>query len=82
MIEGLISAREAADLLGISATALHRLCARGKIGCVWLSGRRLFSRSLILRMSNDPDYWKHSRSARANAKRSKPVSDDQEALDV
>ena len=61
-MEDRITAQEAAQLLGISVAALHRLCGRGTLAYTWFAGRRVFQRQLVLALKNSEVYHRRTRS--------------------
>ena len=61
MIENMIDAQEVAQILGISVQAVHRLCNRGSLSYLWLSGRRVFLKHVVIKFSLDPKRIKMSR---------------------
>jgi len=66
-MEDKITTQQVADLLGISASAVSRLAARGSIAYVWFAGRRFFSKREILALRDDPAYQRRSRRLILNA---------------
>lgn len=61
MIENMIDAKEAAEILQISVTAVHRLCNRGSLPSLWLAGRRVFLKHKIQAFAIDPKRSKLTR---------------------
>lgn len=68
MIENMIDAKEAAEILGISVTAVHRLCNRGSLPNLWIAGRRVFLKHKIQAYSIDPKRIKLTRKIEAETK--------------
>jgi excisionase family DNA binding protein len=66
-MEHLIESKEAAEILGISQTAVHRLVNRGTLPAIWLGSRRIFVRHQVLKLLEDPEYRKRSRADREGA---------------
>jgi len=60
-MEDRLTAQEVASLLGISVSAVHRLCARGTLGSAMFAGRRVFQRQIILALKNSAGYSKRTR---------------------
>lgn len=65
MIENMIDAKEVADILGISTQAVHRLCNRGSLPSLWLSGRRVFLKHKVIQFHLDPKRKKLTRRIEA-----------------
>lgn len=63
-MEHLIDTREAARILGISETAVHRLVNRGTLPAVWLGSRRIFIRGRVEQLLKDAEYQRRSRADR------------------
>lgn len=63
-MEHLIESKEAAEILGISQTAVHRLVNRGTLPAIWLGSRRIFVRHQVLKLLEDPEYRRRSRAER------------------
>lgn len=61
---GWLDASEVAALLQISVTAVHRLCNRGSLSFVWLSGKRIFRRELVEKYSVSARRLKMTRSTK------------------
>lgn len=66
-MEHLIDSRKAADILGISPSAVHRLVNRGTLPAIWLGSRRVFIRQQVEKLLHDPEYAKRSRREREGA---------------
>lgn len=64
-MEHLIDTRRAAEMLGISQTAVHRLVNRGTLPAIWLGSRRIYLRHQVEKLLEDPDYQKRSRAERS-----------------
>lgn len=63
-MEHLIDTREAARILGVSETAVHRLVNRGTLPAVWLGSRRIFVRQRVEALLEDAEYQRRSRAER------------------
>ena len=61
MYEDRLTATQVARELGISVSAVHRLCSRGTLASSWFAGRRVFQRSAIDSLKESPGYSKRSR---------------------
>lgn len=70
MIDRYCDSRQAAAILGVTVSAVHRLVGRGRLAAMWMSGRRVFLRSAVLRLAEDEGYQARTRRA--------PVSTDRE----
>lgn len=54
MIAGFVDHRQACGLLGgISRQRLHTLQAEGRIGCVWVGGRRIYRTEAVLKLAKE-----------------------------
>ena len=62
-IENLHSAKEAADRLGISVSALHRLCNRGTLPSLWIGSQRFVKRDALRELMSNAAYRKASRAS-------------------
>lgn len=60
-MEHIIDAKQAARILGISQTAVHRLCNRGTLPSIWLGSRRVFVRAKVEQLANDQEYLRRTR---------------------
>jgi len=60
-MEHLIDTQKAAAILGISSTAVHRLCNRGTLPSIWLGSRRVFVRHKVEELARSPEYQKRTR---------------------
>lgn len=63
-MEHLLDAKQAAQILGISETAVHRLVNRGTLPAIWLGSRRIFVRHNVEKLLRDPDYQRRTRAQR------------------
>lgn len=61
MHENELSAAEAAQLLGITESALHRLCNRGTLAYRWFAGRRVINRVVVMELKSSNEYAKRTR---------------------
>lgn len=61
-MEDRLTTRQVAELLGISVSAVHRLCNRGTLAWSWFAGRRVFQRSAVESLKESPGYSKRTRS--------------------
>lgn len=50
VLQGWIDHRTAADMLGVSRQRLHWLQCIGRIGCVYLNGRRLYREEKVIEL--------------------------------
>lgn len=66
-MEHLIDCKRAAEILGISQTAVHRLVNRGTLPAIWLGSRRIFLRHQVEKLLDDAEYRKRSRADREGA---------------
>lgn len=66
-MEHLIDTKQAARILGISETAVHRLVNRGTLPAIWLGSRRIFLRHQVVKLLEDPEYQRRSRANREGA---------------
>lgn len=64
-MEHLMSTVEAAQLLGISDSAVRRLISRGRLAAVWAAGRWLVDRRVVRGLLSDPRYLRQSRRVTA-----------------
>lgn len=55
----------AAELLGISPSAVRALIRRGSLGAVYVDGRLLIRLEEVRRLAADPGYRSRTRSSRA-----------------
>jgi excisionase family DNA binding protein len=60
-LENYLSAKEAARELRISVSALHRLCARGRLASVWIGAQRFVRKDQVRLLAHDVDYQRASR---------------------
>lgn len=60
-MEDRLTTQQVAQELGISVSAVHRLCNRGTLGWSWFAGRRVFQRSAVDALKNSPGYSKRTR---------------------
>jgi|WetSurMetagenome_2_1015567.scaffolds.fasta_scaffold08319_12 hypothetical protein len=60
-MEDRLTAQEVAAILGISVSAVHRLCARGTLASSMFAGRRVFQRQVIVALKNSAGYSKRTR---------------------
>lgn len=60
-MEQWMDAKAASAVLGISVSALHRLCARGTLAYRFVAGRRLFLRASIEAFATSASYLKRTR---------------------
>lgn len=72
-MEHLIDAKKAADILGISEVAVHRLCNRGTLPSIWLGCRRIFVRHKVEALARDEEYLRRTR------RRTEPSAEELEA---
>lgn len=61
MFEDRITSDKAAEILGITKSALARLCSRGTLPYEWFGGRRVLKRSAVEALKNDPEYQRRTR---------------------
>ncbi len=64
-IDEFITAREAGKILGVSSSAVHKLCANGTLWGKKVGLQLLFRRSGVTELREDPAYRKRSRSRNA-----------------
>lgn len=60
-LEDRLTAQQAAAILGISVSAVHRLCTRGTLAFSWFAGRRVIQRSALDSLKSSPIYRKRTR---------------------
>jgi len=60
-LEGWVTAADAARTLGVTVTAVHRLCARGTLASAWLGGVRFIRREKVIELRDDVGYQARSR---------------------
>lgn len=54
VLEGFVDTQEACRLLdGVSRQRLHTLQATGRIGCVYINGRRIYKRDRVLKLRDE-----------------------------
>mgnify|MGYP003609053479 CR=1 FL=1 len=61
MFEDRLTSREVAELLGISLSAVARLCARGTLAYAWFAGRRVFKKTAVEELAQNEEYKRRSR---------------------
>lgn len=71
-IDNYYSAKEAALHLRISVSAVHRLCARGRLASVWIGAQRYIRKDAIRLLEFDVDY---QRTTRRNSYRGKSLDE-------
>lgn len=71
-LENYYTAKEAASHLRISVSALHRLCARGRLASVWIGSQRFVRKDAVRLLEFDVDY---QRSTRRHNLRGKSLQD-------
>ena len=61
ILEDRLTAQQVAAILGISVSAVHRLCTRGTLAFSWFAGRRVIQRSALEALKSSPGYSKRTR---------------------
>lgn len=64
MNENIADAEWVAATLGISISAVHRLCGRGTLPYRWVAGRRLFDKVAVKEFAASEAYRKRSRAGK------------------
>lgn len=76
----ILDAKEVAQLLGCSVTAVHRLAYRGTLSSEWLHGKRVWRRSVVDRYLADAEAQARRRSGSGQGKLF--LGDTETSLDV